>query len=242
MNRLTMYCALLFCLSTASSVRAQDASETLPSVTVIGTGKITVEPDIVRVHLGVTTFHKELGEAKSENDKRVSNILAVLKDLSLSEEDYRTHHVSVEPVYEGGDWRERRDKLLGYEVSNQLSIVLKDLTKLDTLLTRCIVAGANTVDSVSFESSTFEEYRNQAIVKAVRNAREKAELMAAELGQSIGKARQISDTGSRPRPLQSGGGLGGGQFLFGGGLETRETIAFGTIEITASVLVTFGLQ
>lgn len=217
------------------------------TITVTGLADVKTPADQAQIILGVRSFHRELLEAKKDNDVKVSNLLGVLAELKIAPEDYCTTDINVDSQYEVDESGDQRvDRPLGYKVTNQLSIKLKDLSKLSLLIMKSLQAGANEVEDLSFGTTKLLESRNEARRLAIRAAREKANLLATEIGQKIGKARTINETSSGSnesfRFVGGQGGGGGGLFGGGGNDELREVIASGELEITASVAVTFDLD
>jgi uncharacterized protein YggE len=74
-----------------------------------------------------------------------------------------------------------------------MTITVRDLAKLDTLLESLIKAGGNRIDSIGYETSDLRKYRDQARDMAVKAAREKAGALAKALGQDIGRAQSIEE-------------------------------------------------
>jgi len=86
---------------------------------------------------------------------------------------------------------EKIPKLLGYQVSQVITVTLTDLSKYENLMTNSLKAGVNRVDGINFFVADPKKYREEARIQAVRAAREKAKVMAAELGQTIGKPWEV---------------------------------------------------
>ena len=124
-----------------------------------------------------------------------------------------------------------------------MTITVRDLTKLDTLLEALVKAGGNRIDSIGYETSDLRKYRDQARDMAVKAAHEKAGALAKALGQDIGKAQsieEVSESGYQsPRQIQNA--------LFANArsenvLMEAPSIAVGQKSISASVMVSFDLN
>lgn len=241
-------------MSIASLSPAHDSTSQRESPRIIcvsGNAAVKLKPDQIRITLGITTFHKEARQAKDENDSKTLRVLAALKKRNLPGTDYQTESFQLAPVYEDHRYQDRLDKVVGYSASNYVVVTLRKVDELKELITESIEAGANCVSGIQFETTKLRELRDQARKMAIRAAKEKAELIAAEIGQKIGKARVIQEAGDgdssyaiQNQVMQSGGLFGGGQ---GGGRfvdddSTGDTFAAGEVEIRASVAVTFDLD
>src|SRR5205085_573837 len=119
-------------------------------------------------------------------------------------------------------------------------------SKYETLMTRLLEAGVNHVNGVEFDVAEPRKYRDETRLKAIRAAREKAEAMAAELGQKIGKPWEITDESSAnygALPNLSYGVVANASFSHNAqGAADESTIAPGQVEISATVRVSFVLE
>jgi hypothetical protein len=121
-----------------------------------------------------------------------------------------------------------------------MSVTVRDLSKLDTLLQGLIAAGGNRIDSVEYETSDLRKYRDQARELAVKAAREKAQAMAHALGQEIGKAQSIEEAADSRS-------YGANNYLNnsieeGGYTRKSPSTSAGQARISASVTVSFELN
>jgi uncharacterized protein YggE len=219
---------------------AQPRQEIAPrEIVVSGEAEIKVVPDQVILTIAVVTQDKDLLAAKTQNDERVRRVLAVPHDFKIDPKHVQTDQVTIEPRY-----RSYNDKqeFLGFEVRKSVVICLKDLTRFEPVLMALIKAGTNRVDGVQFQTSELRKYRDEARQKAVRAAREKAQAMAGELGQKLGRPRSIVESGAglssagRSSAYQNFSGSAGGDSP---GAESG--FAPGQISVTASVTVRFDL-
>jgi len=139
-------------------------------------------------------------------------------------------------------------------VRNALVVNLTEADKLEGVVTRVLQAGVNYIHGIDFQTTEFKKYREQARELALKAAKEKAEKMAAVLGQSVGSPVQISEGyGGSPWSYYSswyGWGYGRTQGMTqnvvqnaqGGSGESPETISLGKIAIRANVSVVFELK
>ena len=196
---------LLVIASGGRAIGAEQSHERL--ITVKGDAEVKVVPDQAVIYLGVETFSKELIKAKAENDERVKNVFRLLSENGIRGEDIQTGYIAVVPTYQTRyDARNNpTDKLLtGYRVEKAISVTMKDLSKFDNILSTVYQEGANRVSGVTFRSSELRKYRDQARTQAIRAAREKAEALTREIGQTIGKAFTITEDSISSAPYRGG--------------------------------------
>ncbi len=182
-----MKLALVFCLL-ASLAAAEDR---LPPkvVRVVGTAEVKVVPDRAVIEIGVEKQDPNASVAKHAEDAAARRILATLRTNGIDEKDIQTTFLSLQPQS-----YTRKGVRISYFVAAQtMTITVRDLAKLDTLLEALIKAGGNRIDSIGYETSDLRKYRDQARDEAVKAAREKAGALAKALGQDIGKAQSIEE-------------------------------------------------
>jgi len=241
-------------LVTLCPARAQEAQmyDARPRITVSGEAVVNVAPDKIVLTLGIETWNADILEAKQKNNEILKKAVAAVKKAGIPEKEIRTDHLSIEPRYKDSYSKEN---FIGYFVRNTFVVTLADTGKVEDLVTEVLRAGVNYIHGVDFQTTEFKRYREQARELALKAAKEKAEKMAAVLGQSIGTPIQINENyaGSPWSYYSSWSGWGYGrsqgmsqnviQNVQGGGSgEILETLALGKISIRANVSVIFELK
>jgi uncharacterized protein YggE len=179
--------ALALCVLTGLAV----AEDKLPArfVRVVGTAEVKVVPDRAVIEVGVERQDPSASAAKHAEDAAARRILATLRGNGIDGKDIQTTFLSLQPQS-----RYVKKVRISYFVAQQtLTIMVRDLAKLDELLEALVKAGGNRIDSIGYETSDLRKYRDQARDLAVKAAREKAEALAKALGQEIGKAQSIEE-------------------------------------------------
>jgi len=179
-----------------SAAIAQESESMRRLITVTGDAEIKVPPDLVVITLGVETLDMAVEKSKKENDRLIADFTAVAKKNGIEALDIQTDYINIEPFYDRP--RDER-RFLGYQVRRRIMITLKDISKFDILLSSLIEAGATQIKGVEFQTTELRKYRDQARTNAITAAREKATLLAGELGQKIGKAWSIDERNSNWR-------------------------------------------
>lgn len=187
-------------LASSWSVTAT-AALSLRSVSVSGQGEVQAEPDQAIVNLGVEARKPKLEDARAAVTKAVEAILKLTRDLKIDPKYVRATRISVQPEY-NWDNTSRERTLIGYFVSRQVEVDLRDLEKLGTLLEKAADVGANQIGDPRLDSSKRRELERQALAKAVDDARLNAEAIAKAAGGTLGQARTISaSSGYVPPPM-----------------------------------------
>lgn len=170
------------------------------AITVTGEATVSVAPDNANIRLGVTSQGKNAREASEANARQMTNVLAAIKEAGVADRDVQTSRLSLQPQYEQGKAGPAR--LLGFQVTNQVSIRIREIDKFPGILDRAIAAGANEMSGIEFVVSEQSKLLDQARDDAVADARRKAELFAKAAGVKLGAVTTITEEGSTPpRPL-----------------------------------------
>ncbi len=225
---------ILLVFMTAMATQAQQpvASSQNSVVTVKGEGTVKVVPDQVLIRSRIEHEGNDAGEVKKQNDAAIAKIIAYLKSRGIEEKNFRTEYMNLNKNYN------YNEKSYSYVANQAISIKLEDLKNYEELMSGLLEAGLNRIDGIEFQSSKKDEHAAAARKKAMENAKLKAGEYAGALGQTIGKAVNISELETnnyqpvyRMEMMQSSADAGG-----------EETIAPGEMEITARVTVSFKLD
>ncbi len=184
----------------ASPVRAEERPMHR-LITVSATGYADAEPDRATISAGVAAEADTAAAALSANTELMQKVIAGLKESGVDAKDIQTRNFNVEPRYTNP--REGTPTIDGYRVSNQVSLVVRDLKALGGLLDKLVSLGANQVNGLAFEVSKAETLKDEARKEAVANARRRAELLAAAAGADLGEVVTITEEMSYggPRPM-----------------------------------------
>jgi uncharacterized protein len=236
--------ALIFILCAWSVIAfAQNSSEP-PLITVTGQAEVRVPPDEVVFTLGVESVDKDILAAQKRTDDSVREVLAIARKNNVKPEDVQTSFISIQPKYNTDDldYEQRRRvnrELLGYQVSKTIAVILRDISRFDSLLSDVLKAGVTRLSNLQFRDSKIRQHRDQARSMAIKAAQQKAQLLAGQIGQSIGPAYSITESSVTPytNVTQNVAGVAGR-----GDEESEGAIAPGSISVTAQVTVKFRLM
>lgn len=186
-------------LASAAAVSAQTIDvNKVPTIEVTGTAEISVAPDNAEISMRVLKLDKNLAAAKKANDDEVAKVIELTKRFGIKPADVKTDYISINEKYErrvvpNTDGEVYTNEFLGYEVSRTITATLRDLGRFESFLTELTNAGVSNINSVDFKTSQLREHKDKARSYAIKAARQKAEAVAAEIGQSIGKAISIEE-------------------------------------------------
>ena len=171
------------------------------TISVTGSGRVAVRPDLADLRLGVTVTATTVADARSRSAAVMQAALASLRELGLEDRDLRTSIVSVSPQYDYSA-NTGTPRLTGYTFQNLIAAVVRDVEKVGDAIDRALTAGATNVDHLSFRLADASDAERQAREAAVADARAKAETMAAAAGVSLGEVASMAVLGAPiPYPM-----------------------------------------
>jgi hypothetical protein len=212
----------------ARDVRAAEDGTAEHLISVMGVGKFSVRPDVADVSLGVIIQRPSAREARDAAAQRMTEIIVALRALGIAEEDIRSATIDLSPTY---DYNSSSPRITGYQVSNIVTVHVLDIARVADVIDDAIAAGATTVSGVTFDVSDRAAAEEQARELAIRDARARADGLAAAAGVTITGVASISETTvSTPWPWY-GVDRGAG--------EAPTPVLPGTTDITISVSVAY---
>ena len=174
-------------------------------ITVSGQGRVQGEPDRAVVTLGVEARRLKMEDARAEVTKTVAAVLELTRDMDIDPKHVRTTRVNIQPEYTWDNaGRDRR--LVGYYVSRQVEIDLRNLDRLGELLERAFDLGVNQVGDPQLDSTKRRDLERDLLVRAMDDARLNAETIARSAGGQLGAVRKVTAStsyASPPRPMQA---------------------------------------
>jgi uncharacterized protein YggE len=194
--RLLPLAPALFALAVAAPAMADDMPR--PMISMSGHGEVTAQPDTATITSGVTTQADTARAALDANTQAMTALIAALKEAGIADKDIQTSNFSVNPNYVYSDARDPNGYTLpprinGYQVQNTVTVRVRDLAGLGTVLDKSVTVGANTINGIAFSVEDPAGLYDQARKAAFADARHKAELYATADGDDLGDVRSISE-------------------------------------------------
>jgi hypothetical protein len=162
------------------------------SVTVSASASVQAKPDAARIQSGVVTEATTATAALAANTKAMTNVIDGLKSLGVEAKDIQTTNFNVNPRYnhnrDGGP-----PEITGYQVTNEVSVMIRDLAGVGDILDKLISLGANQMRGLQFLVTQAETLKDQARTEAMENARRRAELFANTAAAEVGEVIAIRE-------------------------------------------------
>lgn len=175
---------------------------TARSIVVVGHASVDVDPDVAYLSMGIQALDSEISAASASVAARVAALLELTRELGIPDAQVSTAAAEVRPQYDYDGRREEGPRLIGYVVRRQLSIRLDDIERIGRLTEGVLRVGVNDLSPARFDTRRRGELEREALAIAVRDAKDRAEAIAAAAGVRIGSPRRLSAQPVRvPGPL-----------------------------------------
>jgi uncharacterized protein YggE len=159
-------------------------------ITVTGTGKVSLTPDIAYISIGVHTENASAKDAVSENNSQAQAVVAAIKGFGVAEKDIQTTNFSIYPQQQYDNNGKQTGMI--YVVNNTVYVTVRDLGKLGNLLDSTVSSGANNINSIQFDVADKTAALSQARLAAVAEARKQADELTKATNVGVGAVQSIS--------------------------------------------------
>ena len=232
----------LLVLTLCTTTFAQSSISVVPATPVIiVTGSATVEatPDQAIVRVGIVHEGGTAKAAQEEANKIGQAIVKSIGALGVPANRIQTSRLSISPMYaQPKPGSSDPARIVGYSASNSVSVMLDNLALIGPVVDAGLENGANRLEGVQFRLKDDATVREQALVRAVAEARGKAAAMASAMSVTLGPVQELSETGSSVTPL---GERGEAVFAMAARSSTPTPVSPGQIEVSASVTLKYAI-
>ena len=221
---------------TTRVVTTSSASPQINTVTAQGSSSVSAIPDQAVMSFGVSAQAKDAKSALDQVSGKANKVSAAIKGAGVADKDLQTADVSVYPQYGNTPNGSGQAPIIGYQASLSVTAKVRDLASLSKVIGAASSAGVDSINGPTFSISEDSSYREQAIAKAVADARITAAAMAKAAGKSLGDVVSVtSNGGGTPiRPL--------GLTDTTTGSAKSVPIQPGQLDVTADVTAVFELK
>ncbi|MFA6603780.1 MAG: SIMPL domain-containing protein [Patescibacteria group bacterium] len=204
--------------------------------TIAGEGRVSVIPDIAKIEIGNVVERPTVGAAQKENTRIMNAFNEKLDSFGVVKADVQTSNYSIQPVY---DWNDGRQLLRGYQVAQNLRLKIRNLDNVGDIIGAAGTLGANQIGGIEFTVDEPEAVKEQARVKALENAKSKADALSKVVGVEIVRVISFSENSTEPiynRPYFAD------KAMAVGGAPAAPDIQAGSAEYVINVDVTYEIR
>ncbi|MES2059954.1 MAG: SIMPL domain-containing protein [Patescibacteria group bacterium] len=215
-------------------------------ITVSGTGETFAVPDIATFTFSVVENGKTVAEAQDKATTKNNAAIKYLKDAGIADKDIKTESYNANPQYAYNQIMcikypcPPSQTLTGYEVSQTISVKVRDTSKAGNILSGVGALGVSNISGLTFTIDNEDALKAEARSKAIADARSKAEALAKDLGVGLGKVASFSEnTGAYPVYAMKSEAM-----AVGGGARdvAAPSVPTGENKVTIDVTVTYKIR
>ena len=204
-NSALLFAGALLMVAPASAQSIPDDHRRV--IVVTGDAKVEAAPDAATLTLGAVATGKTAREALDKNNAAMARIIEAFLADGLAKEDIQTSNFQITPEYRQSPRVTPSGYLMdviGYRVSNQVTVRVVDLSNLGQAIDRSVLLGANSGGGINFYNEEPEAFIDQAREQAISEARAKAGRMAEAAGVKLGPLLVMTEHsgGDQPMPMR----------------------------------------
>jgi len=196
-QKTTIATILLIGMVALAMISCTSAQGLVRTIEVSGTGEVTLEPDIATFSIQVSEKGETTKEAQRAANEKMGVLLSVLRANGTAEKDLKTTAITLRPSY---IWVENKQVLEAQVAAQTLSVTVRDLAKLGTIIDELATVSNISLNSIVLDKEDKREGMEEARRLAVANARAKADLYAREAGMEVSNVVTISEYSSVSNP------------------------------------------
>jgi uncharacterized protein len=204
------------------------------AITVSGQGEAKAVPDEAHLSAGVVTEARKAADALAANSTAMNGVFAALRHLGISDKSIQTSGFSIAPQYANDREGNETPKIGGYQVSNEVTVVVDDPRKVGPAIDALAAAGANSLGNISFTIRDPKPLQDEARADAIKDAIARAQTYAAAGGFTLGPILAVSEGAAEPPPRPFA--------MSPMRMAAAPPIAAGQSSVSASVSVTFEIR
>lgn len=199
---------------------------------------VKASPDMAQITYSVYTQEADAVSCQQKNQEQLDQVLAMLTSYGIDEKSIQTSNYGLSPIY---DWNTGKT-VTGYEMDTTVTVSDVALDQVGTLLTESVAAGVNSVESVDYLCSNYDEKYQEALKLAVESARVKAQAMAEAGGCTLGDVVNITEYGGNQELRYNGYRSAAQETMDMAAGAAAMAVMPGEVDVTASISVEFSIQ
>lgn len=171
-----------------------------------GKGEVTAVPDLALINITIREGAKVVEDAQTAATTKEKTVLTFLENNGIAKKDIKTESYNSYPKYDYGTpcygygmpCRQETPKVIGYEVSENISVKVRDLAKAGDIVKGIGSLGVTEISGPNFSIENEEELKAEARKMAIEEAKAKAESLSSDLGVKLVRIVNFSESGNYP--------------------------------------------
>jgi uncharacterized protein YggE len=216
------------------------------TIYVSGTGEVTAVPDIAVLSFTSSKDATTSKEAQDSLNKEVAGVISYLKKQNIAEKDISSEYGGVTPKYENVQiycvrypCPQGEPKINGYTATQSITVKVRAVDNANDIRTGLTSIGVQNIYGPTFSIDNEDSLKDEARAEAIKDAREKAEVLARQLGVRLGGVVNFSENGGAyPMMYSAKAGMGGDMSA----QEAAPVLPKGENKVTSSVTITYEIK
>jgi uncharacterized protein YggE len=225
--------ALAVAIAGFGTAHADDATPHI--LTVSGQGEVRAVPDQAQLSAGVVTEGKTAAAALAANSRAMNAVFAAIRKLGVPEKSIQTSNFEITPQYTSDNNNTDAQRIVGYQASNQVTVILDDVSKVGPTLDALVASGANQASSIDFSIRDDKPLLAKAREAAVADAIARAQTYAKAASVALGPILSIQESGAEAPMLPM-------MRVRFAGKESSTPVAAGEQDVSANVTITWEIK
>lgn len=238
-----MACVAATVLALGMSTVALAAEPAANTITVGGEGIVKVAPDVATIHVTVEKTAKTAAQAQKDVNAELTDVVAAMKALGVTDEDIVTSYISVYPTYQYDEETGKRT-IENYQAYTSVSVSTNDVDNAGKYVDAALKAGATGTNGVSFSLEQPEIYYNQALAEAVKTAQSSATAIAQAYGKQLGQVVSVVENSRNSSTSYKEMNYAVEEAMAmdaaSGASRNDTTVSYEDIEVSANITVVYG--
>jgi hypothetical protein len=177
-------------VTTASFAQDHPTVTALPNSVYVGAdGKFESAPDTAVIQFNISVQEDSAQAAYQHASKDAEQVREVLRANGIEPKTASIGFFAVQPMY---DWKNAKQKVIGYRVTTDVTLKLKDFSKIGPITQQLADANVSERQTLNYTLENIDEAKNKAVEDAYRRARNSAETVARASGRTLGELSYAS--------------------------------------------------
>ena len=235
------YFALLLFASIMVAAQEHPALTAQQNTVYVGAdGKYESVPDTAQIQFNISVQDDTSQVAFQRASKNVDQVRQVLRGNGIDPKAAAIGFLSVQPIY---DWKNPKQRVVGYRVTTDVTLKLKDFSKVAPITQQLADANVSESQTLNYTLENMDEAKNHAVEDAYRRARNSADTLAHASGRVLGELSYASiDTFENPRVVMRSMARPMSAMATAGAPAPTEEFTPQTVTVTAHVNALFNLK
>ncbi len=189
-------------------------NQQVASITVSGKGEVTAISDIATISVNLSKDGATAKEAQNLLNEQITKTVDYLKKQKIEDKDIKSEYGGLNPKYsyEGVacftyPCPQKDPKIVGYTATQSITVKVREVDNANEVRTGLATLGLTNISGPTFSIDNQDALNDQARSKAIDDAREKAQVLAKQLGVRLGDVMNFSENGSGYPIMYAKGGV-----------------------------------